>query len=443
MQIAVKTAMLQRARARRILIDKRLEFKLPPLPESFHELNRPSRYKVFYGGRGAGKSWQFARKLVEISHTRRVFIVCTRQMQTSIKDSVHRLLTNQIRDMGLSQFFKITQHSITHLLTRSEFVFKGLNHLVTEIKSLEGADYCWVAEAQNVSDEAWKVLIPTVRRAGSEIWAEFNTDLDDDPTYKRFVLNTPPDCILRLVNYYDNPFFPEVLEKERAYTESLIARARDDMERAQAQADYDNIWMGATSQIKQSAIFRSKVVIEEFETPQNSVFYHGADFGFASDPATLIRCFITDSPDGSGRQDLWIDEEVFGYGVDIDLLPAMYEHIQTSRKWGIKADNSRPDTISYLAKQGFIISAARKWSGSVEDGIEHIKGFRVIHIHRRCIKMAEEARNYCYKVDKKTDKILPVVVDAWNHGWDALRYALDDFIKARGGLALWENLYDD
>ena len=356
-----------------------------------------------------------------------MLIVCARQVQNTIQDSVHRLLSNQIRQMGLNDYFKITQNSIKHHLTGSEFIYKGLNSLSTDsaaIKSLEGADVAWVAEAQNVNRDAWKALIPTIRKPGSEIWVEFNTGLEEEETYQRFVVNTPPDTLLKLVNYYDNPHFPEVLEKERQYAFSLIASARDDMQRAQAQADYDNIWLGAPSKIKQAAILRSKVVIQDFPTPEGVTFYHGADWGFANDPSVLIRCFIQD-------ECLYIDYEAYGYGVEIDHTPALFDTIPTARKWPIKADSARPETISYMKRQGFNITAADKWKGSVEDGIAHLKGFKVIYIHTRCPRIAEESRNYCYKLDKNTGEILPEIVDAWNHGWDAARYSLDKYIKKK------------
>lgn len=430
--------LLRRSKAILVLKQKQKQFKLPPLPEAFHCLDQPSRYKVFYGGRGGAKSWSFARKLIEKAHKQCLRILCTRELQNSIKDSVHRILSDQIRSMGLGEYFKITEKSITHLLTGSEFLFKGLHHHVEEIKSTEGIDICWVAEAQNTSKDSWKVLIPTIRKPGSEIWIEFNTDLDDDETYVRFVLNTPPDTILRKVNYTENPYFPDVLEKERLYAYSLIAAAKDDQEREQAQADYDNIWEGAPSKIKLSAIFRGKVVIEDFETPQDVRFYHGVDWGFSNDPTVMIRSFVKELP--AGKQELYIDMEAFGHGVEIDDTAQLFDSIPTSRNWPIKADNSRPETISYMRRQGFNIEAARKWPGSVEDGIAHIKGFVRIIIHTRCKHMQIEAKNYCYKIDKKTNEVLPIIIDAWNHGWDAERYALDGYIQSRGGLGVWEKL---
>ena len=117
-----------------------------------------------------------------------------------------------------------------------------------------------------------------------------------------------------------------------------------------------------------------------------------------------------------------------------------YPGIPGAREWPIKGDNSRPETISFLRRQGFNIDAADKWQGSVEDGITHLRGFEEIIIHERCKHTAAEARLYSYKVDKLTREILPVIVDKHNHCWDAIRYSLDGYIQARGGLGVWQRL---
>jgi phage terminase large subunit len=156
-------------------------------------------------------------------------------------------------------------------------------------------------------------------------------------------------------------------------------------------------------------------------------FFFGADFGFANDPSTLIRCFIMREGD---RQNLYIDYEAGGVGIEFEDLPALYDSIPESRRWKIYADCARPETISYLSRKGFNIEAAPKWQGSVEDGIEYLRSFNTIYIHPRCKKTIEEKMKYSFKVDKHTQEILPVLVDAWNHYIDAERYSLADYITA-------------
>lgn len=389
---------------------------------AFDDLRLNKRYKVYYGGRGSGKSWSLARALVKFMDTWKLRVLCAREYQNSISDSVHRLLSDQIALLGLSHRFYITQSSIKNLVTGSEAMFKGLRHNVNEIKSTEGIDICWVEEAQRVSEESWELLIPTVRKENSEIWVSFNTEDEESPTHKRFITNPPPDSVVHKVNFDQNPYFPEVLRKE--------------MEHCKA-TDYDaylHIWEGFPKQFTDAVIFRKKVAIETFEPPEKVRWFHGVDWGFANDPTALIRFYIHDDC-------LWISDEAFGYGVEIDDLPAFFrESIPTSASWPIKADGARPETISYIRRQGFNISAAEKWPGSVEDGIAHLKGFKRIVIHERCKHMRDEARLYSYKLDKQTGDILPVIVDAHNHGWDAIRYGLDGYIRSRGSAGVWAKL---
>ena len=116
-------------------------------------------------------------------------------------------------------------------------------------------------------------------------------------------------------------------------------------------------------------------------------------------------------------------------------MPALFDMIETSRKWPIKADNARPETISFMRRRGFNISAAKKWQGSIEDGIEFLKSFDIV-VHPRCKHMIDELSHYSYKVDKQTGDVLPVIVDSFNHLCDALRYSLDGMIRGRGGMTI-------
>jgi len=401
------------------------------IPKKLKFLFEPHRYKVAHGGRGGTKSWNFARALLVIGVTRPIRVLCTRELQTSIQESVHKVLSSQIELLGFDSFYKIQKTTIEGI-NGTEFIFAGVRNNVTKIKSMEGIDICWVEEAEKVSDDSWKVLIPTIREAGSEIWVSFNPHEATDPTYKRFVLHPPPDAKVVEIGWQDNPWFPEELEKERQYSLSLIEEAKDEHERQQAQMDYDHIWEGKVRTNTKAGVIK-RWRIEAFETPAKARFYHGADWGFANDPTVLIRCFVEDDI-------LYIDQEAFGYGVEIDEIPQLFDTIETARKWPIKADNARPETISYLKRQGFSISPADKWKGNVEDGVAHINGFKRIVIHPRCRHIAEEARLYSYKIDKVTEEILPIIVDAYNHGWDSVRYALDKYIKRRGGTGVWAKL---
>lgn len=381
------------------------------IPEPFQELFTPCRYKAYYGGRGGGKSWAIALALIVIALQGKKRILCTRELQKSITDSVHKLFKDIIIEYGLTGVFNIQNTSIVS--TRgSEFLFSGLRSNVSEIKSMEGIDICWVEEAQRVSEESWQVLIPTIRKEGSEIWVSFNPVDDSDPTYKRFVINPPDECISKKVNWYDNPFFPETLKKELEYDK------RVDHEK------YLHVWEGETRKISEALIFSGKYTVDRFDTPLDAVFYYGADWGFSQDPTTLIRCFVLDKC-------LYIDYEVYGVGVDIDKTPQMFDEVPDSRKWPIIADSARPETISYMNKNGFNIKSAKKGAGSVEDGIQFIRSFENIIIHERCKHTIYEFSNYSYKVDKQNNRVLPIPEDKHNHCMDGLRYGLEPIQKVK------------
>ncbi len=189
-----------------------------------------ARYRVAYGGRGSSKSWAFARMALVRAYEKRRRILCARELQNSIKESVHQLLAAQIDALSLPGF-QVGESFIRHI-NGSEFIFKGLRTNISEIKSLEGVDICWVEEAQKVSKDSWETLIPTIREAGSEIWVTFNPELKTDPTSERFIEQTPPGTRIAKINFSENPWFPAELELERRYLELIDP------------ISYKNVWMG-------------------------------------------------------------------------------------------------------------------------------------------------------------------------------------------------------
>jgi phage terminase large subunit len=216
-------------------------------PAKLKFLFTPARYKVAYGGRGSAKSWTFARALLAQAAREPLRVLCAREVQKSIKDSVHRLLSDQIKAMGLEGFYQVLETEIRGK-NGALFIFNGLSQqTATSIKSLEGCDICWVEEAQNVSKKSWDLLIPTIRAEGSEIWVSFNPELDTDETYTRFVVSPPPGAIVAEVNYHDNPWFPEVLELERQHCALTN------------QTDYSNIWEGKCRVAVAGAIYAEEI----------------------------------------------------------------------------------------------------------------------------------------------------------------------------------------
>jgi len=387
-------------------------------PRAYRELFTPCRYKIYYGGRGAAKSWAIARALLITAAQKPIRILCAREWQSSIKDSVHRLLADQIEKLGLSAMYEIKQNEIVGF-NGSLFLFEGLRHNVTKIKSMEGIDVCWVEEAERVSEDSWKILIPTIRKTGSEIWVSFNPEQDTDPTYNRFVKHPPPESIVKKVGWEDNPWFPEELRKEKDYDYMVDPDSAS------------HVWGGECKKISDAQVLKGKWVIEDFE-PQKEWMgpYWGADWGFAQDPTCLIKLYIHE-------RKLYVDREAYGVGVEITDTPELFDSIMDSRKHLIRADSARPETISYLKRVGFNIVSAKKAHGSVQDGVTHLRGYERIVIHSRCKYTAQEARLWSYKTDKITGDVQPVLVDAHNHCWDAIRYALEPIIRPSNLIMEW------
>ena len=374
-------------------------------------IRKKARYKVFYGGRGSGKSWNIARILLLLAAQKKLRVLCTREIQNSIKDSVHKLLKDQINELNLNKYFIVTRDEIRGV-NGSEFIFKGLRHNIQEIKSTEGIDICWVEEAQSVSKESWDLLIPTIRKEGSEIWISFNPHFFEDETYQRFIVNTPPNAIVVKVNYYDNPFFPDVLREEMEYLKKIDFNY------------YKHIWEGECLVYDDKQVFKDK--FEVGTLPITNEIYQGLDFGFAVDPSAFVRVYIVDDY-------LYISNEAYGVGIEIDEMPAFFKkHIPDYKDYLIRADSSRPETISYLKRNFDLkIVGVEKWKGSVEDGIEFMKRFKKIIINPNCKHTYEEFRLYSYKTNSAGD-ILPQVEDKYNHAIDAIRYALTPLIKKTG-----------
>lgn len=205
------------------------------------------RYKVARGGRGSGKSWGFARALLIQGMQRQIRVLCAREVQLSIKQSVHKLLKDQIELLGIGGFYTITDTMISGR-NGTEFSFTGLSTLtVDSIKSFEGTDVCWVEEGQVISKRSWDILIPTIRKTLSEIWISYNPDLETDETHQRFTITPPENCVNVEMNWRDNPWFNEVLEAERQHS------------KANSPDDYNNIWEGKCRSAVEGAIYNKQV----------------------------------------------------------------------------------------------------------------------------------------------------------------------------------------
>jgi len=380
-------------------------------PRKLAPLLSPARYKGLHGGRGSGKSHFFAEMLVEEATIRPgLRAVCVREVQKSLKQSVKLLVEDKIRSMGVSHMFEVLEAEI-RTPGGGVIIFQGMqNHTADSIKSLEGFDIAWCEEAQSLSQRSLDLLRPTIRKPFSELWFSWNPNDPSDPVDILLRGEHPPGgAVVIEINWHDNPWLPDELRQEQA----------DDQRRDPDK--WAHVWGGNYSRNSEARVFRNWTV-QEFDTPADAVHRFGADWGFAVDPTVLVRCHI------EGRN-LYVDAEAWQVGCEIDRTPALFDTIPGSRKFLIRADSSRPETVSYMRRQGFSILGAIKGVGSIEDGIEFLRSFDIV-VHPRCRKVAEELTLYAYKTDQHTGDILPVLDDKNNHFIDALRYALEELRRS-------------
>lgn len=370
------------------------------------------RERCYYGGRGSAKSWQIARALLVHGMNRKLRILCAREYQTSMKDSVLRILTDQIAKLGLGGFYYSTGTSIVGE-NGTEFLFKGLRRDISQIKSTEGINICWLEEAESVSKASWRTLTPTIREPGSEIWTTFNPALPSDYTYQRLVVKGVPRSIVRKVSFRDNPWLPAVLNEEQA-----------ELFRTDPEA-WAHVWDGEPWSRSDSQVLNGKWTTQEF-TPDDSFGepLYGADWGFANDPTVIVRLYLKDKR-------LWVYKAQGKPQLDNDATAALFRENLDDERRVVRADSARPETINEMRLRGLNVVGVDKWAGSVADGIAFLRTFDTIVIHVDEKRAIEEARLWRYKVDPRTNEVLPHLVPGFDHTWDGSRYALAPLIKAR------------
>ncbi len=414
-------------------------------PHWSQNLFRPKRYKVAYGGRGSGKSFTFTDALIVRALTEKVRVLCAREFQNSISDSVHRLLSKRIEDLGLSAYFTIQRDTITST-NGSEFTFKGLRHNSESIKSTAGINICWIEEAQTISQESLDILIPTIREPHSEIWMTMNPRLESDPVYKLFIANEHPDAYLFKVNYTENIHFPAVLEAERR-----LMLERDP-------ALYKHVWGGECLTHTDAQVFKDKWEVREFtpnkvqrlvktnvhtqqlatgelvksqtpvyewvDDPSWGLPLYGLDFGYSQDPMACVKVWVHD-------ETLYIEKEAVKVKLELNETADFIKQAMPEIENGvIRADCADPQSISYLKNHGLPrIKACIKWTNARYSAIMHMRAYKRIVVHPRCKETINEMILYSYKVDKRTGIIGTVVDEKNDHCQDAIRYALEPFIN--------------
>lgn len=385
-------------------------------------------YRGAYGGRGSAKTSSFALMSAVRGYAfgmsgRDGMLLCAREYMNSLEDSSFREVesailskdkTGRYKYPWLVDYYEIGKNFIRSRDGKIVYGFCGLRYNIDSVKGKHRVLIAWVDEAEPVSAMAWDKLDATIREDGSELWVTWNPESEDSETRKRFYLDPPPNSKIAELNWRDNPWFPERLNRIR------LRKQQADPER------YLWEWEGQCLTMSDAQILSGKWEIREFEPgPDWDGPYYGLDFGFAQDPTALTRSWCHDNC-------LWIEYEAGKVGLETDDIPAfMRDRVPGINEHTIRADSARPETISYLQRNGMSrCIGVKKWKGSVEDGIAHLRSYSKIIIHPRCEETAREARLYSYKIDRLSGDILPVVVDANNHYIDSIRYALEPIIGA-------------
>lgn len=385
-------------------------------PPKMRPLFEPHRYKVFHGGRGSGKSWAFARALLIQASSEPLRILCCREVQKSIKQSVHQLLKDQIQELGFGYLFEVTEHAI-RCKNGSEFYFAGLaQHTAESIKSYEGIDRVWIEEGATVSKKSLDILIPTIRKPGSEIWISFNPDLESDEIYQRFVVQPPDDCVVVQVNFNDNPWMPDVLDKERMHCQ---------MHRPK---EYEWIWLGKARIVADGAIYA-----DEF---QEMVEQHRINL-VTHDPMLKAHCIFD-----LGWNDAMTIIVAQRAGSEIRIIDYIEESFHTL-DWYSNELKKRPynwgkvwlphDGVTKDYKTGksaLDIMTALGWNceiipvGDVEHGIKLSRMLfpRLWMDKEKTARLQECLKRYRRSINATTGQPTGPLHDEYSHGADAFRY---------------------
>lgn len=389
-------------------------------PPKLKFIFNPARYKVVRGGRGSGKSWGFARALLIAGTTRPLRVLCTREVQKSIQQSVHQLLSDQVQALGLGAFYQVLQHEIRGP-NGSAFHFGGLSDQTAEsLKSFEGVDVCWCEEAQAITKRSWDILIPTIRKPGSEIWVSFNPELESDETYRRFVVSPPPDCVSVEMNYSDNPYFPEVLEKERKHASTTMKAE-----------DYAHIWEGKCKPAVEGAIYFDQIAQAASRisnVPHDALLKTHAvwDLGFNDAMAILLVQKVSSEVRVihyiEGNQRTLADYSAELKSLRLDDQPISWGTCFLPHDGFAKRHQTGKSDAEVLQALGWTVLKAPHME--VEVGIKRARELfsRVYFNKERTVRLVECLKRYRRAINQTTNEPGRPLHDEFSHGADAFRY---------------------
>lgn len=406
------------------------------ITEKLSPLFQPKRYKVLFGGRGGGKSWAVAGALLTMAANRRLRVLCAREIQKSMRDSVHRLLKDQVTKLELDSFYMVFDNEIRGK-NGSLFVFTGLQaHTVDSIKSFEGVDVVWVEEAHSVSKRSWDVLIPTIRKPNSEIWLTLNPDMDTDETYQRFIATPSDDTFLCEINWRDNPWFPDVLNEERLKAKRIMN-----------QEDYEHIWEGKPRTVADGAIYQHELinlyrenrvtnVPYDPELPVHTVWDLGWNdamtIGLVQKGAQDIR--IIGYIESSHRTLDWYVKQLekFDYRWGTDYLP------HDGRTRNFQTGKSTEEMLRSLGRRSVMVQSAT----SVEEGIKAARMlFPKCYFDKdNTARLLECLKRYRRDVHTKTGEPMKPLHDEFSHGADMFRYLAQAVPNMQ---SVWEYSYQE
>lgn len=353
-----------------------------------------------YGGRYSLKSHTVARFILIRARERKTRVACFREFQSSIAESSHQLLKELI-DLYELRDFKVTDKSITNLITGSDFIFKGLWNNEQSIKSIEGIDIAWVEEAQTVSQKSLEVLTPTVRKPNSKIIYTYNRLMEDDPVHQRLVLEGRPDTIIINTNY-------DIAIKYKMIPEVILKEIEDD--KANRPALYKHKWLGEPNNLEQK-IYKDWAIVDTIPH-EARLEVRGLDFGYSNDPTAIVDVY-------SYNGGIILDEKCFQKGLTnkqiSDVIIALEQTL-------VIADCAEPKSIDEIKSYGVNIIPTTKGRDSVTQGISFVQSQRV-SVTARSINIIKEYKNYMWMTDKN-GKILNKPEHTFSHSMDAIRYAL-------------------
>lgn len=389
-------------------------------PEKLKFLFAPARYKVVRGGRGSGKSWGFARALLILGASKTIRVLCTREVQKSIAQSVHQLLKDQIEELGFGHCYEVLAQEIRGA-NGTQFFFSGLSDQTAEsLKSFEGVDICWCEEAQAISKRSWDILIPTIRKDGSEIWVSFNPQLESDETYQRFVSKQPPNCVSIEMNHSDNKRFPAVLEAERVHAQTTMKAE-----------DYAHIWEGKCKPAVEGAIYFDQMAQAGSRiglVPHDPLLKTHAvwDLGF-NDAMSIILAQKVSSEVRvvhyiEGNQRTLADYSAELKALRLDGQPINWgKHFLPHDGFAKRHQTGKQDAEIL---QGFGWDVVQTPNMDVEQGIKRARDVfgRIYFNAERTTRLIECLKRYRRHINKTTNEPGAPVHDEFSHGADAFRY---------------------